>query len=497
MLIQSGIGLVDERLGGIQARRLYVLTGAPGTGKTAACLEFLHGGFIAGERTALLTVDDPGDLIAQGEFLGIDLERAVRDDRLVLVRYQLDFARRFSRAVSPETAFDELARLLGEPAPTRIVIDSIAPFLEAGQASGAGLVAALALVERLRATSFITLPGDLAGMYDRRLEHLVQRAAAILHLSVLPDRTGQMDLRKVRYQVPSTAPIHFQIQPGKGLTSIGELPRRRSEDVPDSTRRRVLVLNLTAAVSSEHIAALQAQFDVTVREGLSSAIAQLTQMSGGAIVIDVRRDLVDDTLTLVRELRRAGNRAPILLMTSYRLRATDRARSLRAGADGFLPGDASPDELVLRVENLVRMGRSTAAPVADTEVPLAVQPQVAEGYEPLDGDAFRQAVQAHVSGDRIPFFTIVSIRSHDGDAKAISDIALRNTRIEGGDLTGVDDEGVKIYLHSARRKDVAPFVERVRGEWRHTGRGELEIETLTYPADEARMRALFGVRAAT
>ena len=495
MLIQSGIGLIDGRLGGIQPRRSYVLTGAPGTGKTSACLEFLHGGFVAGERVALLTVDDPGDLIAQGEFLGIELERAIRDERLVLVRYQLDFARRFSRAVSPDLAFEELGRLFGAPTPTRIAIDSVAPFLEAGQASGAGLVAALSFVERLGATSFLTLPGDLAGMYDRRLEHLIQRAAAILHFSALPDRTGQIEIRKVRYQVPSTAPLRFQLQAGKGLSPIAELPRRRHEDVAENTRRQVLVLNLTGSVPAELIAVLQSQFDVSVREGLSSAIAQLTQTTGGAILIDVRRDLLDDALTLVRELRRAGNRAPIMLMTAYRLRVTDRARALRAGADEFLPNDVAPDELLLRVEGLVRAGRSNMQPVPDTEAPIAVQPQQGDDYAPLDGEAFRRAINAHVSGDRIPFFTIVSIASRNGDAGSISDIALKNTRVEGGDLTAVDAEGVKIYLHSARRKDVVPFVERVREEWRRVGQGELEIETLSYPGDEPRVRALLETRA--
>ncbi len=490
MLIQSGIGLIDARLGGIQPRRTYVLTGAPGTGKTAACLEFLHGGFASGERVALLTADDPGDLIAEGEFLGIDLERAIRDDRLVLVRYQLDFARRFSRAVSPEVAFEELGRLLGEPVPTRIAVDSVTPFLEAGQASGAGLVAALRFVEHLGATSFVTLPGDLAGMYDRRLEPLVQRAAAILHFASLPDRTNQIEIRKVRYQVPSTAPLRFQIQPGKGLNPIAELPRRRQEDVAEETRRRVLVLNLTGAVPAEHIAALQSRFDVTVREGLTSAIAQLTQSDVGAIIIDVRRDLVDDALTLVRELRRAGNRAPIMLMTAYRLRSTDRARALRAGADEFLASDVAAEELLLRVESRVRAGRSTMQLVPEADTPMAVQPQVGEGYRPLDGEAFRQAVNAHVSGDRIPFFTIVSIASRNGDADSISGIALRNSRVEGGDLTAIDQEGVKIYLHSARRKDVSPFIERVREEWRHAGHGELEIQTLSYPGDEPRVRAL-------
>src|SRR6478672_6418019 len=130
MTIRSGIDLLDERLGGLQSGRTYVLTGAPGTGKTVACLEFLFAGISEGEKVAMLTVDDPSD------FLGIDLDDALRREQLVLLRYQLDFARRFSRAISPELAFEEFRRLLGTEPPTRLVIDSIAPFLEAGHASG-------------------------------------------------------------------------------------------------------------------------------------------------------------------------------------------------------------------------------------------------------------------------------------------------------------------------------------------------------------------------
>ncbi len=78
MSIRSGIDLLDERLGGLQPRRTYVLTGGPGTGKTIACLEFLFAGMSEGEKVAMLTVDDPSDLLAQGDFLGIDLDDALR-----------------------------------------------------------------------------------------------------------------------------------------------------------------------------------------------------------------------------------------------------------------------------------------------------------------------------------------------------------------------------------------------------------------------------------
>jgi archaellum biogenesis ATPase FlaH/CheY-like chemotaxis protein len=492
MSIRTGIDLIDERLGGLQPGRTYVFTGAPGTGKTIACLEFLYAGIAEGEQVAMLTVDDPSDLLAQGDFLGIDLDDALRREQLVLLRYQLDFARRFSRAVSPDSAFEEFRRLLGRTSPTRLVIDSIAPFLEAGHASGAGITSALSFIDSLGATSIVTFPGDLAGLYDRRLEPLMQRAGAILHFSTQQDRTGQMEVRKVRFKVPSTAPMRFQINPGAGIVPLADSRARRQEDLAPETRRTVLLLDLAGGFPAEHLAALRTSFDVSVRSGVVSAISNLVQSPIGVILIDVKRDLVLDAIALVRELRRSGNRAPIVLMTAYRLRSTDRARALRAGADDFIPADVAPDELLLRIESVARRGRSTAESLADADVPLVAQPQAGNGFEPLDGDGFRDAVKAHVTGDRVPFFTIVRARVPDDDARALSAVAIRTMRVDGGDLAGVSGPELNIYLHSARRKDVSPFIERLREEWRRIGKGEIEVDTLSYPADEQRVQALIG-----
>src|SRR5215212_206391 len=103
MLVKSGIGPLDTRVGGLAPGRSHVLSGAPGTGKSIACLEFLNEGLANGETVALLTNDDPSDLLAQGEFLGLSLADAFAGDRFILVRYQLDFARRFARAADPDT----------------------------------------------------------------------------------------------------------------------------------------------------------------------------------------------------------------------------------------------------------------------------------------------------------------------------------------------------------------------------------------------------------
>ena len=78
--------------------RTYVLSGAPGTGKSIACLQFLMEGVRAGERAAILTLDDPQDVLGQGDFLGFDIASEVAAERLYILRFQLDFARRFARA---------------------------------------------------------------------------------------------------------------------------------------------------------------------------------------------------------------------------------------------------------------------------------------------------------------------------------------------------------------------------------------------------------------
>ena len=51
----------------------------------------------------------------------------------------------------------------------------------------------------------------------------------------------------------------------------------------------------------------------------------------------------------------------------------------------------------------------------------------------------------------------------------------------------------RTYLHSARRNDLPPFVERLRDEWRRSGKGELDVETASYPGDEEKLRDYVAV----
>jgi KaiC/GvpD/RAD55 family RecA-like ATPase len=490
MLTQSGIAPLDARLGGLLAGRAHVLSGAPGTGKSLACLEFLHEGLERGESVAMLTHDDPGDLLAQGEYLGIDLEAALREERFVLLRYQLDFASRFGRTPQPSIAFAELRRLLGGCTPRRIAIDSIAPIVDAGTAAGAGIAAMLEFLDGCTATSLLTYPGDVAGRYDRRLEPIVQRAAAVLHLEHGRDGNALV-VRKVRFAVASTAPVPYAIRAGVGLV-VAEAARRRAEDVPDETRRRLLVITEASdPVPDELLAALRQRFDVVVRPADAASPAG---PGTGVVLVHARRDSFERALDTVRALRQRGVGAPIAVASGSTLRAVDRTRTLRAGADDFLDADLRPDELMLRVERLARLGRSSARPTDDAAAP----DDVGAGTV-LDERGFRSALHARLNTSGAPFFTLVRLRpaeTRPGAVDTLADAARAHLRVESGDLAGRLDGEVAVFLHSARRKDVAPVVSRIRDAWRAAGGGELDVDTLAFPAEQDALRRMLDERSA-
>lgn len=493
-LIASGVSPLDERLGGFVPRRTYLVCGSPGAGKSVACLEFLHAALEQGDSAAILTHDDPQDLIAQAAFLGLDLDRPLREEQFVLVRYQLDFARRFSRQLSPDVAFEELRRLLGPRTHSRLAIDSIAPFLEAGAAAGAGIAGAMRFLDEYGATTMVTYPGDLAAVYDRRLEPLLQRAAAIVHFAAEGDRAGRIEIRKVRFPAASTAPIHFRIAPGVGFVAADDRMRRRAGDARGEGPARVLLLTLADDVPAELVAPLQRAYDLAVRRGVVTAFHDLASDRTDAILIDVRRDTLDDALSLVRQLRSAGGLAPIALVSRFTMRWHDRARALRAGADEFITGDFHPEELRMRVESLLRRGHHAAPLSVEEEDTAVVRQPIGAGTTPapLDEEGFRRVLQVHMAEDRLPLFTLVSARPAAGDTRRLAEVALRCVRADSGDLVGVVDGRVAIYLHSARRKDVARFLERLRETWHRTAQDDLELDVASYPTDDAKVTRLFG-----
>jgi KaiC/GvpD/RAD55 family RecA-like ATPase len=206
-----------DRLAWLASGRTHVLVGGPGTGKTELCLRFIGAGLAVGERAAMVVLSRGSDVKAQASRLGIKLDDALRDGRLVLLRYRADFADQSARAASPSAVVDELERLIAPMQPTRIVIDSFGPLLGDGPAAAGAIAALSAFLDRSGATSLLTYPEDVSNGYDRRLEPLMQGAAAIIRL----DRRSRdrIDLRTLTtrgLESPAAASDH--------VVAIGALP---------------------------------------------------------------------------------------------------------------------------------------------------------------------------------------------------------------------------------------------------------------------------------
>src|SRR5919204_6347133 len=101
---RSGIDAADRRLGGLLEGRAYVLTGAAGAGKTIACVTFLREGAARGERGTLLTAAEPHDVLATAAYAGVDLDAALRERHVKIIRLARTAPADGSRVEGPDAA---------------------------------------------------------------------------------------------------------------------------------------------------------------------------------------------------------------------------------------------------------------------------------------------------------------------------------------------------------------------------------------------------------
>lgn len=194
---------IDDAVDKPQFGRSYVLTGGAGSGKTECGLRFAEAGLRKGECVAMVVHATGAQLSAQAEYLGIDLVRPVTEERLLILRYRPDFAKRLARSGAAEEPLQDLRRLLLEHRPHRMVIDTFAPILDDGSASPVPAESLAELLALSRCTALLTYSSELGASYDRRLEPLLQRTAGVFRL--VRDNRGAPRLEVVTLRDRSTA----------------------------------------------------------------------------------------------------------------------------------------------------------------------------------------------------------------------------------------------------------------------------------------------------
>ena len=492
----SGIRPIDLRHGGVLPKRPFVISGNPGTGKSLACLEFLKKGLDHGERVLLITHDEPADVLASAAFLGLDIDRPMREERLVLLRFRPDFARQLCGAPSARGVFEELERHVASYPPSRIAIDSIVPFLDGGSASGHAIQSLIEFLDGTEATSLLTFPGDMVGLYDGRLEPVMHRSSAVFHLTTDKERNQRLESRKGRYGEDTAPAVSFRIVAGAGIVVLD--PVIPAVSAADDTRSNVVLVNLADNLPNELDGDLRRAFQLDAPSYAVSALDGLVGESVRAILMNVRRDVFEQSLQLIRDLRRTNASTPVVLITPYVLRSADRTRALRAGADDFISTIMTATDAVARVRTIVKRGHRQDLMSPYPEPGMVLQPTTngAGNYQPLSGDALTKSIRGYLDRQVQPFFTLFVIKPEKGDIGGLAKLALKIVRVESGDLVSVHGKKVIAYLDSARPKDLNSLRNRLRDHALRLGFGDIEIEAFGFPANEDAVRALLGAPAA-
>ena len=251
-MIESGIRPIDERIGGVLAGRPHIVTGGPGSGKTALALQFAHAGLQRREGVLVLTDARPDDLRSLARHIGLDLDAYIRAGRLLLLRYRDGFTSRFAFAATPDLAADHLQRFAEQVNPARVVVDSFAPFLADGTATGAGVSTLVRFLRGSRATSLVTYASDLEAGYDVRLAPMIQEAAAIFRVAREANGTHALEAVSSRFALKSTR-ARFAIHEGVGIVPTEldlQLPPLPAEPVVDETTLLLSKTLPTSAIAS-------------------------------------------------------------------------------------------------------------------------------------------------------------------------------------------------------------------------------------------------------
>jgi circadian clock protein KaiC len=193
-------GLDDILAGGLERQRVYLLEGAPGTGKTTAAISFLRAGAVRGEKALYITLSETEDELRSAahshgwSLEGIDIFELVPPESL------LDEQQQQSLLYSSDLELGETTRMIfaevEDKKPRRVVIDSLSEIRLLAQSSLRYRRQVLALKHYFaKQNATVVLLDDLTTEINDRTVHSV--AHGVIQLQELAPEYGA-ERRRVR-----------------------------------------------------------------------------------------------------------------------------------------------------------------------------------------------------------------------------------------------------------------------------------------------------------
>jgi KaiC/GvpD/RAD55 family RecA-like ATPase/CheY-like chemotaxis protein len=485
-LTPSGIGPLDERLGGLQSGGTYLFTGPPGPAKLVAVYQFLHAGLAAGERGLILTDSGLRATLDLARAWGFDLDGPWREGRLEILGFREDFEMRVLRSTEPEETLEELSRI----APldmARIVVDPGSLFLQGGARTFLGR-AFLDWSMRHPATVCATLAVDSAGSLPSSAEWLVHATSGVF---MVERRSGNLYEIRVNRALPNSAggedPVTVQLAPGKGLVTPDRFPSRRRSDRPTGKAENLLVVTLGKAGPADLRVWVERNFTTEV---VAEPLDAVSRMQGGAsfggVLVYTSREEIQDAVRACRAIRPLTG-AAIVVASDDAVRSTDRVQILEAGADDCLSGGIDFRELATRIQQAVAAGGKVVLPLGPEELKVAGP---AGGLVPLEqmvGEAGRRAGDPELS-----VFCLVRMTSKDLPLADLEKALKEEVRDQEGDLVASASDGCFVLLQGARKDPALAFLSRfASGLRRSIGRDpRLSFDVISHPGERDRLKSV-------
>jgi DNA-binding response OmpR family regulator len=186
----------------------------------------------------------------------------------------------------------------------------------------------------------------------------------------------------------------------------------------------------------------QAGHRTTTAEDGEIALTMLATDAFDGVVLDLGLPKVDG-LSVLRQLRQRMPALPVLILTA-RDGVEDRVEGLNAGADDYLTKPFNRDELLARLQAMLRRASLPAfgpAPLGPGHHPLRLDPDVPRAWL---GDEVIDLTQRE-------WALLDLLVRHSGQVVSREDV-LAVWQSEPGEAGGVASNALEVYVHRLRRK---------------------------------------------
>jgi KaiC len=497
--IRSGIGPLDERIGGLERGGTYLVVGAPGPAKMVAALHFVSEGVSQGERCLLVTNADVDGVLGVANAWGFDMWEAWESGTLQLVGFRDDFELRAIRSIEPEEVLEELDAIVS-PDVSRIAVDPGVMFLTGGAKTLLGS-AFLHWARRQEATTLATFSVDGgAASLPSSADWLVHATTGRLLLERRSEGLYQIRLAKgIPDPDEREQTISLELKPGTGLVLPESYPARRGVDRGGIDENRLLLVSLGASHASDLEAWATRVFEADVVSEPFEAVAKVQAGTKyGGVLIHAPRKQVREAVQACRALRPL-TRAAMVFASDDAIRSTDRIHILEAGADDCLSGGLDFRELRLRIRQSIATGAKPVLAdgegVDGTAAGASLIPEESDGGRVPRG-VFLREIERRAADPDLAFFCVLDVTSAVLAPADLESVLAEQVRADEGDIVSGDPERCAVLLQGAREGQLGPFLDRLRSRLEERagqdGDPGLDIGVLSHPAESDRILALLG-----